>query len=180
MANGDPTARRDRRARRMSPGRQTLCVMSKDPEMPSRAMRVKCWFRPFARKVQLPFKGPPPVPNVAQQPASLGSACESSRFRSFHAASDRAFGSRNGPAREHRMPRHTPSCLSRNITGFYTAARKVASEASKSSTPARCSMTFSPASSRDGRFAVRALAARFVSCLNRHGGDAPHFEEKRA
>jgi hypothetical protein len=25
-----------------------------------------------------------------------------------------------------------------------------------------------------------ALAARFVSCLNRHGGDDPHFEEKQA
>jgi hypothetical protein len=59
-ANGDPTVRRDRRA---------LCVMSKDPEMLSRAMRAKCWLRPFARKGPLPFKGPPPVPNVAQQPA---------------------------------------------------------------------------------------------------------------
>jgi hypothetical protein len=25
-----------------------------------------------------------------------------------------------------------------------------------------------------------ALAARFVSCLNRHAGDDPHFEEKQA
>ena len=52
-----------------SPDRQALCVMSKDPEIPSRAMRAKCWFRPFARKGPPPFKGPPPVPNVAQQPA---------------------------------------------------------------------------------------------------------------
>jgi Collagen triple helix repeat (20 copies) len=51
------------------PGQQALCVMSKDPEIPSLAMRAKCWFRPFARKVPLPFKGPPPGPNVAQQPA---------------------------------------------------------------------------------------------------------------
>src|SRR5215472_12775807 len=67
-ANVDPSVRRDRRARRVSPDRQALCVMSKDPEIPSRAMRAKCWFRPFARKGPPPFKGPPPVPNVAQQP----------------------------------------------------------------------------------------------------------------
>ena len=54
---------------KVSRDRQALCVMLKDPEMPSRAMRAKCWFRPFARKVPLPFKGPPPGPNVAQQPA---------------------------------------------------------------------------------------------------------------
>ena len=60
LANEDPTVRRDR---------QALCAMSKDLEMPSRAMRAKCWLQPFARKVPLPFKGPPPVPNVPQQPA---------------------------------------------------------------------------------------------------------------
>lgn len=38
-------------------------------------------------------------------------------IRSFHAASDSAFAARNGLAHEHRMPRHTPSCLSRIGTG---------------------------------------------------------------
>ena len=43
-------------------------------------------------------------------------------IRSFDAASDPTFGSRNGLAHEHRMPRHPPPCLSRIITGFFTAA----------------------------------------------------------
>jgi hypothetical protein len=63
--------------------RQALCVMSKGPEMLSRATMAKSWLRPFARKVLPPFKEPP-VPNVPRQPESLGSACESSRLKPTH------------------------------------------------------------------------------------------------
>jgi hypothetical protein len=64
----------DRPGRRMRPGRQPLCVTSRGLEMRSRAMMAKCWFRPFARKVLLPFKEPP-EPNVVQLPAWLVSVC---------------------------------------------------------------------------------------------------------
>jgi hypothetical protein len=58
---------RGRPARKAIRGRQALCVTSKGLEMLSLAMMAKYLFRPFARKVLLPFKEPP-GPNVAQQP----------------------------------------------------------------------------------------------------------------
>jgi hypothetical protein len=57
-----------RQGRRVSPGRQALCVTSKDPEMRSLALMAKCLSPPFARRVPQPFKERP-EPNVAQQPA---------------------------------------------------------------------------------------------------------------
>ena len=67
VANWAPPVLRDRQAPRVSPGRQVLCVTSKGPKMLSRAMMAKYLFRPFARKVLLPFKERP-GPNAAQQP----------------------------------------------------------------------------------------------------------------
>jgi hypothetical protein len=74
VANRVPPVLRDPRARRASPDKQVLYATSKGPEMLSRAAMAKCLHRPFARKVLLRFKERP-GPNVAQQPAWLGSAC---------------------------------------------------------------------------------------------------------
>jgi hypothetical protein len=91
VANRVPPVLRDPRARRASPDREALYATSKGPEMLSRAAMAKCLHRPFARKVLLRFKERP-GPNVAQQPAWLGFACESRLCLPRGAAASKSLG----------------------------------------------------------------------------------------
>jgi hypothetical protein len=71
---------RERLARRVSLGKQVLCVMSRGLEMLSHATMAKRLSPPFAKKVLLPFKDPL-GPNATHQAAAwLASACGSRRF----------------------------------------------------------------------------------------------------
>jgi hypothetical protein len=79
---------RDHLARRVSLGKQVLCVMSRGLEMLSHATMAKRLSPPFAKKVLLPFKDPL-GPNATQQAAWLASACGSSALCPFSAPARR-------------------------------------------------------------------------------------------